>query len=703
VDYSLQRSVWRVFRIPWLFVDDDLASACAEERICALHSCIADHLMTLPTDDPVRQRELMVHLLASGDDARVAQYYANLEKGPENLAATAAFRQYLIVASEHDRTLPLQYIKRLIRTEGLAEASIHSLFERILKNLANDHDHAIPLELRLETTRLICEILDDQSDNCNLPAMMTLLLMAHGRRATLLGMANYTNEALAEAEVARDHARCALREFEFTVDPLDCFTAIVRFGDCFLAQGRYEEARTAYEEAHSAILPLIQKAQENPSLQHAKAVATSKLASTWLLDNPILSESQYRSALSSLENVRYVDLPRRQVPAVEELAVCHEKVADALAQQMKWLAALDEYELALNFRHQLLARDPESPQLLHVVAISLNKIGHVCTMCQRITQARKTFAEASALVREPLRIDPYNALLRRDLVVSLSYEARCAAEEHEFDVAYDRYAEVLPHAELLAMDSENVGAISDLMWLYWTADGTAAIQRCWSLALTAWGRSSFVDEPAIAIGRRLFPPIKALRELFIAKARLLSGVSVDPPAIQKVCQSLKPKADFVANDAQFMLYAVALQFGSDVLGLLQRPAEAFTVLEEACIWYERLGAANRLQYGLDQQLAACHERIGDIHVQMQAFEQALTGYRHSLERWQSLAEKYGDTPCLRSFAIINRKAADVCLSLRRQDEENYYRASSQKAIGRLREQGEQQLDEDLLKLVHDPV
>ena len=38
---------------------------------------IADHLLTLAPDDPLRKTETMVHLLASKDDVRAAQYYGD--------------------------------------------------------------------------------------------------------------------------------------------------------------------------------------------------------------------------------------------------------------------------------------------------------------------------------------------------------------------------------------------------------------------------------------------------------------------------------------------------------------------------------------------------------------------------------------------------------------------------------------------------
>jgi hypothetical protein len=40
-----------------------------------LHSAIADHLESLPREDPVRQSETMFHLIAAADRRRAAHYY----------------------------------------------------------------------------------------------------------------------------------------------------------------------------------------------------------------------------------------------------------------------------------------------------------------------------------------------------------------------------------------------------------------------------------------------------------------------------------------------------------------------------------------------------------------------------------------------------------------------------------------------------
>ena len=60
---------------------------------------IADHLLTLAPDDPLRMTETMVHLLASKDDVRAARYYGDPSLSEAELqGATRALADAMICA-----------------------------------------------------------------------------------------------------------------------------------------------------------------------------------------------------------------------------------------------------------------------------------------------------------------------------------------------------------------------------------------------------------------------------------------------------------------------------------------------------------------------------------------------------------------------------------------------------------------------------
>src|SRR6185437_11286036 len=87
----------------WDFNHEQMRTA-AHSRLAALrlsmpqlHLLIADHLLTLAADDPLRTSETMVHLLASKDDMRAGRYYGDSSLSQaETQGATRALADAII-------------------------------------------------------------------------------------------------------------------------------------------------------------------------------------------------------------------------------------------------------------------------------------------------------------------------------------------------------------------------------------------------------------------------------------------------------------------------------------------------------------------------------------------------------------------------------------------------------------------------------
>jgi tetratricopeptide (TPR) repeat protein len=83
--------------------------------VAAIHRAIADHLWDLPAGDPLRQTELMTHLVGAGDQARAARHLA----GPLSAVAEDASRQTL--ASTIVSAPPEERARRIAWVCGLLE------------------------------------------------------------------------------------------------------------------------------------------------------------------------------------------------------------------------------------------------------------------------------------------------------------------------------------------------------------------------------------------------------------------------------------------------------------------------------------------------------------------------------------------------------------------------------------------------------
>ena len=79
-----------------------------------LHRVIAAYLWELPEDDPVRQRELIYHLVAAGDQPRAAEYYSQVD-GPVFAATTRELADHIVAGEAQTGNPNLEWACSLLR------------------------------------------------------------------------------------------------------------------------------------------------------------------------------------------------------------------------------------------------------------------------------------------------------------------------------------------------------------------------------------------------------------------------------------------------------------------------------------------------------------------------------------------------------------------------------------------------------------
>ena len=129
--------------------------AAARSRLAALrlskpqlHLSIADHLLTLASDDPLRITETMVHLLASKDDIRAAKYYGDSSLSEAEVqGATRALADTVIAPPAGTPASAARDICRLLDTPDSSVCAL--VAERFLFNLDDAIEHHVPLDARL--------------------------------------------------------------------------------------------------------------------------------------------------------------------------------------------------------------------------------------------------------------------------------------------------------------------------------------------------------------------------------------------------------------------------------------------------------------------------------------------------------------------------------------------------------------------------
>jgi hypothetical protein len=101
------------------------------EQVKALHRVVSDHLETLPTNDPLRDSELMVHLIAGDDAERAARVYADSHSmTAASTAATLALAHHIALKAKDNPNANLLWVTALLSQSGLSGQQTANLSNR---------------------------------------------------------------------------------------------------------------------------------------------------------------------------------------------------------------------------------------------------------------------------------------------------------------------------------------------------------------------------------------------------------------------------------------------------------------------------------------------------------------------------------------------------------------------------------------------
>jgi hypothetical protein len=184
-----------------------------------LHTGVAYHLKSLPASDPLRQTELMVHLIGSEDRLRAAHYYADDLCDMELAGATQALADLVLAGSSQTPNAGLAWVVSLLIEPKLKKTEVAALCRRYNANLLAALENNVPLDARrriVEATRKAAEeSLENDPQNAEL---RLALATSHQREARLYEEAD--NQAEADACWRRCYETlCAARDAGATLDP----------------------------------------------------------------------------------------------------------------------------------------------------------------------------------------------------------------------------------------------------------------------------------------------------------------------------------------------------------------------------------------------------------------------------------------------------------------------------------------------------
>jgi tetratricopeptide (TPR) repeat protein len=264
----------------WNFYHQELRAAMAEhfgtppDELRGLHARLAAHLETLPADDPLRQTELMHHLIGADDKSGAARLYAGSEHGSDELRAQTESLADLfrIRGDAADWVAGLMSEPGLSPTERvyLGEKLLYPLNQALANTGLSQERRRVLSAVRDETARLAAA--PDEGPGTDLAARLN-----SGSLLQLADLAMDTGDPAQARSLYEQHLRIAERHADAlpgsAVAQADLAVALERLGDLAVRQGDVSTARDYLRRKLAVSRRLVAAEPEN--LQSAGYLATT--------------------------------------------------------------------------------------------------------------------------------------------------------------------------------------------------------------------------------------------------------------------------------------------------------------------------------------------------------------------------------------------------------------------------------------------
>jgi tetratricopeptide (TPR) repeat protein len=393
-----------------------------------IHALVADHLLGLPADDPLRESEAMYHLIHADAAEKAARLYAG-ELSPGGLAGCQETLARHALEAEG-----LAWVTGLLEIESLETEVIRALGERYLFDLNAVFVRMYVIPLRAATTRAT-------------ERLFRRLLAANPGNSRLLRDVSASLENVGGVQMARGNLDAAsaaygesLRIARGLSDPQqpetlrDVSVSLDNLGRVEMARGNLDAACAAYGESLRIRRGLSDPQQ--PETLRDVSVSLNNVARVEMARGNLDAASAAYG--ESLRIARGLSDPQ-QPQTLRDVSVSLNNVARVEMARGNLDAASAAYGESLRIRRGL--SDPQQPQTLRDVSVSLNNVA-------RVEMARGNLDAASAAYGESLRIarglsDPQQPQTLRDVSISLNNVGGVEMAWGNLDAASAAYGESL--------------------------------------------------------------------------------------------------------------------------------------------------------------------------------------------------------------------------------------------------------------------
>ena len=647
--------------------------AAARSRLAALrlsepqlHLLIADHLLTLASDDPLRATETMVHLLASKDDMRAVRYYGDSSLSEaETQGATRALADAIIAPAAGTAASAARDLGRLLDT---ADDSVCALLaERFLFNLGDAVEHHAALDARLIVLNSIEQAFQRllRTDPGNAGWQRDLAAL-HDRVGDVLMAQGNLPEALKSFRDA-----LAIRDRLVRGDPgnagrqRDLSMSYEKVGGVLVAQGNLPEALKSVRDGLATRDRLAQhrprqrrlaarsvdvarngwrrpdgtgRPARGPEIlprpaRDCQTAGTRRLRQRRLATRPVgVLRSCWRRPGGAGQSVRGAGiLPRRDwrsesgwrrttptTPAGSAVCRCRTIVsATCWWRRVICPRRLKSFREQLAIADRLARADPDNAAWQRDLSVSHDRIGDVLVAQSKLPEALKSFRDALAIRDRLARSDPDNADWQRGLAVSYDRVGDVLMSQGDLNAALKSFRDQLAIAEGWRAPIPATPAGS-------------AICRCRTKrSVTSWRTQGNLPEA-----------LKSFRDGLAIRDRLARA---DP-----------------GNVGWQRGLSVSYDCVGDVLVAQGNLPEALKSFRDGLAIRDRLARSDPGNAGWQRDLSVSYDRIGGVLEAQGNLPEALKSFHEGVAIADRLARAHpGDADWQRGLAVSNAHLADV--------------------------------------------
>lgn len=387
-----------------------------------LHGAIADHLETLPDTDPLRESELMRHLIETRDARRAAVTYAGpITPTGERSGATEALVRFISTGLGDESTARTTWVCSMLDAPELTGEEVAALGRRFNFELDPALESLACVPARSSLLRATVRALGRQAPDAGESSGSRDLSASQERLGDLLMVQGNLAEAMRlYRESLAIRRRLAAEEPSATGRQRDLAVGLIKVGDVQVAQGDSEEALQSYASALGRFEQLVAAEPEDPGWQRNLSVCLGRMCS--LQTNQGDLEGALRTSRASLALAERLAATEGRDPGKQrDLSVSQERVGNVQMAEGDLEEALRSFRASLAIAERLAAAEPDNVEWQRNLSVSHVNVAKVLHAQGDLAEAWRACGQALAILDRLAAADPANAAWQHDLSIAYSW------------------------------------------------------------------------------------------------------------------------------------------------------------------------------------------------------------------------------------------------------------------------------------------